>query len=169
MGLFVPMACGIFQTRDRIGVLCIGRQILNLWTAREVQDPSGVFTSAVLFSKKPAPPFRKHFHQSAPFLVFGGPSTGGASTEVYREGMWIFRCYRVGFQMLPRHKPPIISIWKGCEDTWSTQLRSPSRTYPRVTSSIDYFNDSITSNCVSPICSSPITDAETQRVSPFWQ
>lgn len=65
--------------------------------------------------------------------------------------------------------PSIISMRNGYNATQSTWPYSPSHTRPRVTSSIDYFNDSITSNCVSPICSSPITNAETQHASPFWQ
>lgn len=70
-------------------------------------------------------------------------------------------------QGTPPH--PIISMRNGCEAARSTWLHSPPRTRPRVTSGVDYFNDSITSHCASPICSSPITAAETQHASPLWQ
>ena len=36
-GLSCPEACGILQTRDQTRIPCIGRQILNHWTTREVQ------------------------------------------------------------------------------------------------------------------------------------
>lgn len=101
---------------------------------------------------------REHFHQSLPDVAF---RARGIRTEVYCEGMT--------FQTSLRLQRPVISMRNGYEETWSTWPHSPSLTRPRVTSSIDYFNDSITSNCVSPICSSPITNAETQHVSPFWQ
>ena len=37
-GLSCSMSCGSSQTRDRIHVPCIGRQMLNPWTTRSVPD-----------------------------------------------------------------------------------------------------------------------------------
>ena len=98
------------------------------------------------------------FPPISPSFAFGARDI---PTEAYHE--------RMEFQISLRLQLPVISMRNGYEETWSTWPHSPSLTRPRVTSSIDYFNDSITSNCVSPICSSPITNAETQHVSPFWQ
>ena len=36
MGLVAPQRVGSSQTRDRTHVPCIGREILNYWTTREV-------------------------------------------------------------------------------------------------------------------------------------
>ena len=35
-GLSYPVACGVFQIRNRTYVLCIGRWILYYWTTKEV-------------------------------------------------------------------------------------------------------------------------------------
>ena len=51
MGLVVPRHMGSFQTRDQTHVLCIGRQILNHWTIREVPLVPAIDAVSLVFTE----------------------------------------------------------------------------------------------------------------------
>lgn len=104
---------------------------------------------------------RKHFQRSVLVLFLGS-----MKLEIHPQRYSVRECESSD---LTKDERPIIFMRNGYEAARSTWPHSPSRTRPRVTSSIDYFNDSIISNSVSPICSSPIMNAGNQHVSPFWQ